>query len=192
MQRRVDRKAQDPDLAVEVDQHVRRDHAAVLETRLVGTSEALGDLGGDPGGAPGLEGSAALQHDVEGGPLAPLVHDVAAVVALIGVEHPQQTPVVIRRRPSRRCHQPLGALVVGRDEVDGDRAVQHLVVSQPEATARTLGQQVVEAVAASKEVARMGGVRHSAPPSHPRLAMIDLILGLAAGAPGPWLPRSGT
>ena len=165
VQRGVHGEADDPNLSVQVDQHVLRHHPAVVEPGVVGACQAVGDLADDPRGSARLQGLVGCEHVVERGPLPPLVDDVAEVVGLVGVEHAQQPPVVVGRRTPCCRHQALGPLVGPGDEVYGDRSVQDLVVGQPEATACALGEQVVETVAAGEEVAGVDGVRHREPPS---------------------------
>ena len=127
--------------------------------------QAVGHLGDDPRGAAGLQRAVVGQHDVERGPLAPLVDDVAEVVELLGVQHAQQPGVEVGGDVAGRLEQPGGARVVARDEVDRHVPVQDRVVGAPEAAALALGEQVVEAVARGEDLAGVDRVRHRSPRS---------------------------
>ena len=112
VERRVDPEADDADLAVVVDQDVLGDQAAVRQPGVVGQGQAVGHLGDDPRGAARLQRAVVGQHDVERGPLAPLVDDVAEVVELLGVQHAQQPGVEVGGDGAGGLEQPGGARVL--------------------------------------------------------------------------------
>ena len=103
---------------------------------------AGGDRGGDlgrPARPPGAGPAARRgEHDVERVAGAPLVDDVAEPVGAVGVEHPQQPPVVDGRGAPRRLEQRRRPLVVLGDDVEGDVALEHPVVGTPEPAAPAL------------------------------------------------------
>ncbi len=158
-------EADDPDLSVVVDQDVLGDQPSVRQPGGVRQGEAVGHLGDDPRGAARLQRSVVGQHDVERGPLAPLVDDEAEVVEPLGVQDAQQAGVEVGGHVAGRLQESLGPRVVAGDEVHGDVPVQDGVVGAPEAAALALGEQVVEAVARGEDLAGVDRVRHRSPRS---------------------------
>ena len=158
----IDREPDDLDGPVVVDQHVLRDQPTVRLLLVVSPGDRLGDLGDDPG-RPTSRQRALGEEDVEGLPRAPLVDDVAEVVALVRVEDAQDPGVDDGRRSLRGVQQERSAGIGGPDHVEGHVAGQHLVVGTPEQTAGGLPEQVDHAVPVRDHVARPDRVRHVSP-----------------------------
>ncbi len=158
-------EADDPHLAVLVDQDVLGREPAVGQAEGVRLGDRVGHLRDQPRGAPRREGPLTGEQDVEGVALAPLVDDVAATVGHLGVEHAQQPSVDHGARRAGGLEERRGALVVGGEHVHGHRAVQHLVVGAPEPSRAVLGEQVVETVAVGEHVTGLHRPHHRSPRS---------------------------
>jgi len=151
---RVDGESDQPHRPGGVDEDALGVEPTVGDAVLVGVLQRGGDLVGDPRRPARRQRPLGGDQVVERGAGSPLVDHPADAAVVLDVQHPEQPGVDDLGRGAGRVHQPDGPLVVGVDDVDGDRAREHLVVTAPEPAVPGLGHQVVEPVAPREDVTR--------------------------------------
>lgn len=163
----LDAEADDPDLAVLVDQYVLGPQPVVGGARGVRAGDRVGYLGDHPGGAQRAERVVGLHHQVERQALAPLVHDVAEAGGEVGVEDAQVAAVAKTGRATGGIEQCGGPLVVGVEQVHRHRTLENGVLGAPEPATVGLAEEVDHLVAPGQEVtgADRGGHVPPAPSS---------------------------